>query len=129
MKKIDKLIPFADVAIRNLVIAKNNESYIPKEFNGYISSFGAAVIQSGLIAALYSNHQTGDSAADRRKLMDVVFEVVKKKRIIPIEQSNILIYARSMESDSVKIRNLKKDILDSATAIKLVIRTYNLKKS
>ena len=131
MKKIDKLIPFADEAVKKeLVENERNESlYIPKEYNGYISSFGASVIQSGIIAALYANHQSGDSTVDRKKLMDAIFYVVKKYRNnATTRHNNLLEYAKSM-NNSGETKKLKQDILDAATAIKLVIRTYKLKKS
>jgi CRISPR-associated protein Cmr5 len=131
MKKIDKLIPFADEAVKEeLIENERNESlYIPKEYNGYISSFGASVIQSGLIAALYANHQSGDSTVDRKKLMAAIFYVVKKHRNdTTTRHTNLLEYVENM-NNSGDTKNLKKDILDAATAIKLVIRTYKLKKS
>ena len=51
MKISKKQIEYAIEALRANNIITNDNQY-PKVFKGYISSFGAAVIQSGLIPAI-----------------------------------------------------------------------------
>jgi len=65
---VTKLLPFAESSVRNyLVQTEKGNEFIFKEYNGYISSFGAAIVQSGLMPALYLNHQKDSgSAKDRR---------------------------------------------------------------
>lgn len=53
MKISKKQIEYAIEALRANNIITNDNQY-PKVFKGYISSFGAAVIQSGLIPAIIS---------------------------------------------------------------------------
>ena len=51
MKISKKQVEYAIEALRANNIITNDNQY-PKVFKGYISSFGAAVIQSGLIPAI-----------------------------------------------------------------------------
>ena len=128
--RIIKLLPYAENAInqlfnrdRNNQIINPDNPEIAKEYKGYISSFGAAVMQSGLLPALYFNHQSDNSDKDRKKLMNVIFDVIKIGYNINFN-GNLLKYAKQ---DNVNLKQLEKQILDAATAVKLVIRTYKLK--
>ena len=128
-KQIIWLLPHAENAVKQLFNRdKNNQIINPdnpeiaKEYKGYISSFGAAVIQSGLLPALYFNHQSEGSGKDRKKLMNVIFDVIKMGYNINFS-GNLLEYAKQ---DNVNLKQLEKQILNAATAVKLVIRTYKL---
>ena len=127
--RIIKLLPYAENAIEQLFKRDNDNRIInpdnpeiDKEYKGYISSFGAAVMQSGLLPAIYFNHQSEGSGKDRKKLMQVIFEVIKLENNIHFN-GNLLKYAKQ---NTVDLKQLEKQILDAATAVKLVIRTYKL---
>ena len=120
---VTKLLAFADQAVKDKLVENNGR--IAKEYNGYISSFGAAIVQSGLMPALYFNHQKDSgSAKDRKKLMDTIFQTIINGYNITTDKSDLLKYAKQ---DTVDLKQLKQQILGAATAIKLVIRTYELK--
>ena len=135
MKKIEKLIKPAFEAVVSAKIIKRekgkdieirlvNNGEICKEFKGYISSFGAAITQSGLLPALAFNHQSeSGSKKDRILLMEAIFLLIKKMRNDEIiVKENLFEYAKVVSD----LRFLKNQIVDATTAIKLVIRTYKL---
>lgn len=120
MKKLDKLIPLAlDSAEGHL--ATNGE--IPKEYKGYIASFGA-MVRSGLRPAIaFYESKSADAAQDRSKLTRAILDVVTKYRNDKSEYDSLMNYVLNSNSSTVK-----KDILDAATALKLAIRTFKLKE-
>ncbi|MCD4793394.1 MAG: type III-B CRISPR module-associated protein Cmr5 [Bacteroidales bacterium] len=128
-KNISKLLVYAEESVQDAqegllkTDKKNNINYIPKEYKGYISSFGAAITQSGLLPALYFNHQSEKSVADRKKLMNAVYKIIKKNQNINPQEDDLLSYAKNQTGN---IKDLKNQILNAATALKLVIRTYKL---
>jgi len=119
MKKLDSLIPLAiDAANNNL--AENGR--IPKEYNGYISSFGASA-RSGLKPAVaFFENKNADSMQDKTKLMKAVLEIICKYRQIHPEPATLMEYVLLPETNGF----LKKDVMDAATALKLAIRTFKL---
>ena len=120
MKKLDSLIPLAiDAANNNLA---DNKGRIPKEYNGYISSFGASA-RSGLKPAVaFFENKNADSVQDKTQLMKAVLEIICKYRQIHQEHASLMEYVLSSETDGF----LKKDVMDAATALKLAIRTFKL---
>ncbi len=130
--RIEKLVPDAIVAAGeimlkakkdengNVVIDKNGNTikYIPKEFKGYISSFGASVIQSGLIPALAFFSNDEGAKEDRSKILDVIYQILE----INSPPGNLLKYVVDNGDNEL----LKEQIMDAATALKLAIRTYKL---
>ena len=71
MKISKKQIEYAIEALRANNIITNDNQY-PKVFKGYISSFGAAVIQSGLIPAIiFFENEDNDANAYRHKIIGV----------------------------------------------------------
>ncbi|GAB6074427.1 type III-B CRISPR module-associated protein Cmr5 [Nautilia lithotrophica] len=118
MKRVEKYIP----DVLEILHTKFPNGKIQKVYNGYISSFGASVMMSGLrstVAMFESN--TSSSEADRKKIVDIILEVLKKENNI-IENS-LLEYIVKFDND----KYLKNKILDIATAMKLCIRTFDLK--
>ena len=75
MKISKKQIEYAIEALRANNIITNDNQY-PKVFKGYISSFGAAVIQSGLIPAIiFFENEDNDANADRHKIIGVLKDI------------------------------------------------------
>jgi len=119
MKKLDTLIPLAiDAANNNL--AKNGS--IPKEYNGYISSFGASARAGLKPAVAFFENKNADSVQDKTQLMKAVLEIICKYRQIQTEPATLMEYVLSSETGGF----LKKDVMDAATALKLAIRTFKL---
>ncbi len=121
MKRIQKIIPEAIKACEKILL-KNNA--IDKEFNGYISSFGASVISAGLLPSIIFYSQKGDSN-DRHKLIECLDYILKKQEIINI---NLLERVKTLYDENVdnsfEIIRLTEKITDAAVALKLAIRTF-----
>jgi CRISPR-associated protein Cmr5 len=113
MNRIESLIPQVLTVLKD----EFKDNKIPKEYNGYISSFGASVMMSGLKStiAMFEN-QNAHTQEDRVKLMRIIFRVLTNN-----QTGKLLDYVIENESNI-----LKKEILDIATAIKLSIRTFKL---
>lgn len=119
MKKLDRLIPLA-IEAANENLAENGK--IPKEYNGYISSFGASA-RSGLKPAVaFFENKSADSIQDKTKLMKTVLEIICKYRQINPVPETLMEYVLAHQSEGF----LKKDVMDAATALKLAIRTFEL---
>ena len=114
-KRIEKLIPDAIKVVGDKL--KNKDNKIPSEYNGYISSFGASIIQSGLVPAVafYAN-ENSKSDQDKYKLLEAIKELMKI-------DTSLLKYVCDNNNQKTK-----EYIMDIATALKLAIRTYELEK-
>lgn len=126
------MIPMAFKAVRKWM--KNPDDSISKQYNGYIASFGASVIQAGMPLALLYNLRSKNSKGneklksgrevDREPMMKAIFQVVKEYRgTLNSDAKNLFDYYRESNDQQM----LRRQILDAAVAIKLVIRTFPLK--
>lgn len=134
-QRIERYLPTAIEAVNTFKISENNE--VDNQYKGYISSMGASVIQTGLLPtiAFYSS-QSSKSEKDRRKIMDSVFWIVGKcegiHNLTKISKNNdnitiaedLLQFADKYENEELLLNRL----LDAATALKLAIRTFAIKK-
>lgn len=104
-KNIERLIPDA-INVAREILADNGT--IQKEYNSYISSFGASISQAGLSSTIAFFKKTDASSnADRKKVITSIEKLLAKGEIEKLP---------------------KKDILDAAVALKLAIRTFELSK-
>jgi len=111
-KRIEEYIQKAIEAIqkKELGILRNNK--VPKEYNGYISSFGASVRQAGLLATvLFFDNKNAGSQEDRSKVLRAI------ELILNIERGKL---KDKIINESIK----KQEIQDAAVALKLAIRTF-----
>ncbi|SFV51944.1 CRISPR-associated RAMP Cmr5 [hydrothermal vent metagenome] len=108
-KQIEAFIPKAFEAIEKKKIAKNGE--IPKQFNGYIASFGASIRQAGLLATVlfYANENSG-AEEDRKKVVQAIEHIIGKSIVV----------------DNSVDKKIRTEVEDAATALKLAVRTYKL---
>lgn len=124
-RKVEKLIPIAIECIEKtkLIIVKENK--IPKEFNGYISNFGASIIQSGLMATVaFFEAKDTKSNQDRGKLTKLILNVINKEkdRNFEIDEKiNLLDYILKNKS---KKNIVKEEVINAAIAIKLAMRVF-----
>ncbi|WP_051412066.1 type III-B CRISPR module-associated protein Cmr5 [Halonatronum saccharophilum] len=117
-KRIEEYIPKAIKLIEEEKIAK--EGKVPKEFNGYIASFGASMIQSGLLPAIaFYEDDNSKSQKERHKLMKVILRLISEGD----ECSRLLEYVIDNQDSKDSI---KRRVKDGAIAVKLAIRTFKL---
>jgi len=108
-KQIESYIPKALEAIEKFHIANNGE--VPKQFNGYIASFGASVRQAGLLATVlfYANEQS-NAEEDRKKVVEAIEYIIGEKII---------------KNNRVE-QSMRTKVEDAAVALKLSVRTFKL---
>jgi CRISPR-associated protein Cmr5 len=124
MKLNAKLIEYASQALIETEIVKGYK--YSGEFNGYISSLGAAIIQSGLLPAMIFFENKDSEAKERHKIIDAVKFVINKKRKTEGKDEIMTTVSKYIiESDD---RNLLLEITDAATALKLALRMYEKQK-
>ncbi len=139
-RKVNELIPKAIEAISKTGIA-NGSGVVEKEYKGYISSMGASILQSGLIATLafYSKNTEG-SGAKRTKLLDAIFiliennennrknETLLKYILKKTKAANSGDTVKVSELNHTKLKNFEQKISTSLVALKLALRTYKIIK-
>lgn len=118
----------------------NTHKIMSKEYDGYISSFGASVINSGLLPTLsfYTDIHKNSSEVRRYKLLKVLFKVLN-----PETQNNsdtglldhvlAKIYGTGYRKDArgplppikhEELAKMKKRLLEVAVAVKLAMRNF-----
>jgi len=118
-KNIEKYIPKA-IEILDKTFT---DGVIPLAYNGYISSFGASVLQSGLLPTLALFESTNSSSKENKEkkeyLTYIIFQILTGRD----DDISLLRYVINNNQEI-----LKPQIMDIAIAIKLSIRTFELKK-
>jgi CRISPR-associated protein Cmr5 len=115
-KRVENYIPRAIEVLEE----KFKNKAIPKEYNGYISAFGAGIIQNGLkpTVAIYENKQANNKS-DKDVLTEIILQIIDSNT----QENSLLRYIlSSKENEDI----LKEKIKDAAIAIKLSIRTFKL---
>jgi len=115
-KRVEKYIPKA----LQVLDATFSDGIIPSAYNGYMSSFGASIMQSGLkpTLALFEN-KNADTKEDKEYLTKIILKVLDDTT----EKTSLLHYILKSKKDE---QYLKEQILDISIAIKLSIRTFQL---
>ena len=108
-KQIEKFIPKALEAINKFDIADNGA--VPKQFNGYIASFGASVRQAGLLATVLFYNGSKGSEEDRSKVIQAIEYIIGE----PIIKQN-----------NTVDKKIRAKVDDAAVALKLSVRTFKL---
>jgi len=117
VRRVELYIPLALEAIISTGISVNGR--VPREFNGYISSFGASIIQSGLKPAIaFFESKTSNAQEHREKVPEAILKIISDKKY-----NSLLKFVISNESSETKAK-----IMDAATALKLAIRTFEFSK-
>ena len=115
-KRIESYIPDAiKVLEKDFVDGK-----IPSAYNGYISSFGASIMQSGLkpTLALFENKDS-NTKEKKEYLSKIILKVLDKST----KETSLLKYVINGNE-----KLLKDKIMDISIALKLSIRTFKLDK-
>lgn len=146
-RKINDLIPKAITAVETN-LWDNQNKHIPKEYKGYISSFGASIIQTGLLAtiAFYQKDPRNETGVKRSNILSAILDL-----IIPKDRSNnhqkknaLMIYVleqtlKKNTNDSItdvsitnidkeKMLTMERDIKNALIALKLALRTFKIEE-
>jgi len=119
-KRVEQYIP----TTVNILKEEFSNGKIPSVYNGYISAFGASILQSGLKAtlALYENQNNRENTqADK----SVVTKLILKALDSNANGNSLLQYVLNSNQNETL---LKEKIIDIAVALKLSLRTFNLTK-
>jgi CRISPR-associated protein Cmr5 len=121
MRKVisEDVISEAIKAIIDSKIADSDKITVPSEFKGYVSSFGAAIIQSGILPALIFFEDKGGASKDRPKLLEAIMRL--NSWPADDEKYSLVNYYKDFSGNR---RALEAEILNSAVAIKLALRTF-----
>ena len=116
-KRIESYI---EPAMQAIAHSFNDEKKISSEYNGYISSLGASIIQSGLkpTLALFEN-ESADSKGEKKKLTDIILYILTKDS----NERSLLAYVQTQDESL-----MKELIIDISIAVKLALRTFDLGK-
>lgn len=113
---------------------KDEKTFVPKVYKGYISSMGASIIQSGIVPTLafYSDgsREEGKSGSEAAKkpVLDVLTLMLRTKdRYSDLEAGKLFEYALNIKANKSRLRLLQKDIVNASIALKLALRTFDLK--
>lgn len=126
MKIQSNWISEAMKALETSKIVVNGE--YESEFKGYISAFGAACIQSGLLPAVMFYGDKGNSKAERPQLIKaiiIILEATKGGGYTLIKDGKLADYILNHQDQA---RTIQSDVNKAATALKLSLRIYKAKK-
>ena len=129
-RRVEKYFPDILKMVKEEFKTEINNSGIPSEYKGYISTFGAMVIQNGLIPALaYFEKNDANEKGNRKRISNIVKNFLKVKGIIKINDNKKLCQYLSEEVQSKrmvkdKLREIENKVIDISIAIKLALRTF-----
>ncbi|MBL0709337.1 MAG: hypothetical protein JJW00_09830 [Sulfurimonas sp.] len=113
-KRIQKYIPDAMKVLNDTF----QSGVFPSSYNGYISSFGASVMQSGLLPtlAIFEN-QDAKTKEKKELLTTIILSILDANH----SKETLLEYVLTSKEDK---RYLKQKIMDISIAVKLSLRTF-----
>lgn len=118
-KKINALLPQAEQVLRKAFPKK-----IPKEFRGYIASFGAAIAMGSLTAAVaFYSARKHSAAQNRETLPELILELLKQEDS-SIHSQTLFAYVtdKSYQADA------KEQVLHAAIALKLAMNLFEFEE-
>lgn len=124
MRMTEQWIKAAHEALREVRIVDEQDRF-PAPFKGYVSSFGAAVAQSGLLAAsLFFENSESDAEANRSLVVQAVVEVLHRMCCLSDEQYQKESLAKVVyEGNSSS--NLLTQVDQAVAALKLALRDFS----
>lgn len=151
-KRMTQLIKLADEVLVSSGIKQQNSNDIKDSYNGQTAAFGIAVLMSGLVPALVIYYQDANENREinRRTILTAVGQMIgrdpKATAMIAdrpmnqtIRDADTLLKAAiqcvdvKKDADAKKdadkkkqLKQLSREVVECATALKLIIRTYNL---
>lgn len=133
-KRIERLLPAALQAIH--AVLKPEKKPIQAEYQGYISAFGASVMQMGLLPtlAVFADKDSG-SAQDRSTLLRILHRIAASqhsgltpelKKQLGDNDEGLFESVVGLADKDYQMREIRACLLDAAIATKLSIRTFKL---
>ena len=119
-KRVDRCIPHAINAIIEEGICKDNK--IPKEFKGYVSSFGASIVQTGLLATIAFYANTNANTKEQRDLVPAAIYSILIKDGLDTSKGNYKNLFEYVADNNTKI--VKDKICDAMISLKLALRSF-----
>lgn len=127
MKINSDLIAKADTALKSTKIVSEQGTY-DNRFKGYISSFGASIVQSGLLPTVifYEKEETGE-AKDRPKVVQALIAMLNNNQSGNNQriQNKLSTYIIDKKGGNEFI----EEITDCMVAMKLALRMYHSVKN
>jgi hypothetical protein len=139
-KRMTQLIKLADEVLVSSGIKQQNSNDIKDSYNGQTAAFGIMVLMSGLVPALVIYYQDANENREinRRAILKAVGQMIgrdpKATAMIadrPMNQTirdadTLLKAAIRCADDKTQLKQLSREVVECATALKQIIRTYNL---
>lgn len=124
MRLNDKLIRIAIQAIEQEKIVENGE--YSSQYNGYIASFGAAVIQSGLLPAVIFFENTNANSEEKRfkVIHALVFILNNHFAMVDVK----LPFHKYLLEEGCNTSDILKNVNQAVAALKLALRTFKKKE-
>lgn len=117
-KQISEELQFAYEALQEEQIVQGTK--IDKAYQGQIASFGAAVTMGSLLPAIAFFSDNGAASVERQKLMKAILSVLKKAKLVSVDQNSLFNYAQTAGKEC------KGQIINAAIALKLAMNLYDL---
>jgi len=125
MKINNHLIRIAIEAIAKEQIAENGA--YKSQYNGYIASFGAAIIQSGLLpAVIFFENADANSEENKTKVIKALVYVLKEHYKLGISTKTFGEYLLQEDHNTPRIL---EQVNQAAVALKLALRTFKKKEN
>ena len=123
-RRIEKYIPLAINIVKDVKIA-DEQGRVKNEFQGYFSSLGASIIQSGLIPAMaFFSNENSEASKDRAKILKAIYSLIAPENKNHKDPNALLFYVIENKNNE----SLAPKIIDASIALKLAVRTYKLAK-
>ncbi len=125
MKLNEELIRTAIKAIEQKEIVENG--VYKSQYNGYIASFGAAIIQSGLLpAVIFFENTNANSEEDKTRVIKALVFVLQKH--FKLKNISEPFYSYLLQEGNNTPELLNK-VNQAAAALKLALRTFKKQKN
>jgi len=136
--KLQRLIPHARKAIKDLEI--ENDGQVPSVFRGYFSSFGASLVQAGLIPTVIFYEGEGGAQGDRYKVCQAIYLLMQRQEkqkwdYTPksTERKDYCLHPFLLEKQQTegeeKMQEYLAHITQYAIALKIALRTFNINEN
>ncbi len=127
MKRIELLIPKAIDAVEKILF-KGEKKEVPSEFNGYISSFGASLITSGLLPTIIFFSQD-KKAGNRTAVIETLYEIINVSSPAFFttqdgKRLSLVRFTKYMIEQNKNTAQFEQKLKDAAIALKLAIRIF-----
>ena len=123
--KLDDLVLFAMQELKENELFKDSLNAVPKEYKGYVSSFGPSVIQSGLLPTImfYENSKSAVKGG-KKEILNILSGILKKTGKYKKTPNSLKELTMDKIKNKAEYADLINDVLDAYTALKLSMRAF-----